>query len=149
LAAFAAAQTKTSGTGKCAEKPDMQQAMEVGDRTGHSLMIAKESCTWTAPMEIAGVKSKTYTVFVTSDQSGVKSQDRGYVRIVMENGDQAFVRFQGASMSTKEGAPQSGEGTWTYTGGTGKLKGITGKGTYKSKGSEDQIDGEYTLPAGK
>ena len=28
-------------------------------------------------------------------------------------------------------------GTWKYTGGSGTLKGITGKGTYKGKGNAD------------
>ena len=34
--------------------------------------------------------------------------------------------------------------------GTGKLRGLTGKGTYKSTGnadgSQDHVEGEYTLP---
>jgi hypothetical protein len=38
-------------------------------------------------------------------------------------------------------------------GGTGKLKGITGTGTYKSmtsgEAAEDHIEGEYTMPAPK
>ena len=46
---------------------------------------------------------------------------------------------------------QTSKGTWSYTGGTGKLKGIKGKGTYDGKGSSDgtatyQIEGDYTLP---
>jgi hypothetical protein len=54
----------------------------------------------------------------------------------------------------KDGAPQTAEGTWTYNGGTGKLKGIKGKGTYKGTGNADgsvtfQIDGEYTMPKPK
>ena len=45
----------------------------------------------------------------------------------------------------------SSEGTWTYTGGTGKLKGIKGKGTFKGTPNPDgtmtyQVDGEYQLP---
>lgn len=150
-AAVAGAQTKTTGTGKCG-KPDSQQAVEVGDRANHSLVVVKQSCTWITPMEMAGLKSTTYTLSVVSDASGDRSQDRGYVVIVMDNGDKAFVRFQGASAS-KGGAPQSDEGTWSYTGGTGKLKGIKGKGTYKGKAAadafEDQVEGEYILPAGK
>jgi hypothetical protein len=46
---------------------------------------------------------------------------------------------------------ESGEGTWSFTGGTGKLKGIKGKGMYKCKPEGDNvtcdIEGEYTLPA--
>jgi hypothetical protein len=47
--------------------------------------------------------------------------------------------------------PESGEGTWSFTGGTGKLRGLTGKGTYKSKTTagvgEDTVEGEYSIVA--
>jgi hypothetical protein len=43
---------------------------------------------------------------------------------------------------------ESGEGTWSFAGGTGKLK---GKGTYRCEPASDNVDcdveGEYTLPA--
>ena len=153
LAAAAVAQTKISGTGKCG-KPDNQQAIEVGDRPGHVLAMAKQTCSWTAPIEMAGVKAKSYTGTIMSDISGQKSVDHGYVVVTMENGDKAFVRVnQGTSTMGKDGKPESDEGTWTYIGGTGKFKGLKGKGTYKGKASgdsfEDQIEGEYTLPAAK
>jgi hypothetical protein len=150
-AGFAAAQTKISGTGKCG-KSDAQQMIEVGDRPGHSLVIVKQTCTWTMPIEIAGMKAKSYSPAVSADMSGDKSQDRGYVTVTMENGDKAIVRFTGTAMYGKDG-PQSDEGTWTFAGGTGKMKGLKGKGTYKGKagaeGFEDTIEGEYTLPAAK
>ena len=71
--------------------------------------------------------------------------------VTMENGDKAFVRItNGAGTMPKDGR-MTGEGSWVYTGGTGKLKGLTGKGTYKSSGTtdnvEDQVEGEYSLPA--
>jgi hypothetical protein len=42
-------------------------------------------------------------------------------------------------------------GTWSFDGGTGKLKGLTGKGTYKTTTNADgtgsaEIEGEYKLP---
>jgi len=153
LAAAAAAQTKFSATGKCGQ-PEKQEAIEVGDRPGHMLVVVKQPCTWSAPLEMAGLKGKSYVASIVSDVSGQKATDRGYVVVTMENGDKAFVRItQGASMMSKDGKPVSGEGTWAYTGGTGKLKGLAGKGTYKSKpaadGVEDLIEGEYSLPAAK
>jgi hypothetical protein len=47
--------------------------------------------------------------------------------------------------------PESAEGTWSFVGGTGKLKGLKGKGTYKGKYAADgtstyEIEGEYELP---
>jgi hypothetical protein len=50
----------------------------------------------------------------------------------------------------KEGVIESAEGTWSFVGGTGKLEGIKGKGTYKGKGGPEgityEIEGEYELP---
>jgi hypothetical protein len=150
LAASAAlgwGQTKFTATGKC-DKPETQQSIDVGDRTGHALVLVKQTCSWTAPVEMEGLKSSTYVVNSVSDVSGTKGQDTGYVVITMDNGDKAFVRFRGASTLVKDG-PGTGEGTWSYTGGTGKLRGLTGKGTYKSASGEDQIEGEYTITAPK
>ncbi|MBZ5725845.1 MAG: hypothetical protein LAP87_12715 [Acidobacteriia bacterium] len=147
-AAIATAQTKITGDGKCG-KPDKQESADVGDRAGHALVLVKFSCTWANPYEMAGLKSKDYTGTVAGDLSGEKGQYRGYVVVTMDNGDKAFLRFTGSGTIAKDGA-SAGEGTWSYTGGTGKLKGLTGKGTYKSTGNadgaEDHVEGEYTLP---
>jgi hypothetical protein len=148
-AGVAMAQTKISGTGTCG-KADATHAIEAGDRAGHVLVVTQISCTWTTAMEMAGLKSTTYKVAASSDSAGGTSQSRGYVVTVMDNGDKAYIRFQGTGTS-KEGGAHTGEGTWSYTGGTGKLKGLKGKGTFKSSGAtadatEDQVEGEYTLP---
>ena len=148
-AGMALAQTKISATGTCG-KADATHAIEAGDRTGHVLVVTQISCTWTTPMEMAGLKSKSYTVAASADSAGGHSQDRGYVVTIMDNGDKAYIRFQGTG-ATKEGGAHTGAGTWSYTGGTGKLKGLKGKGTYKGSGAtadttEDQVEGEYTLP---
>lgn len=67
----------------------------------------------------------------------------------MANGDKFYVRYQGPS-TLKEGAVQSAEGTWSFTGGSGKLRGIKGKGTYKctaaGEGSTCEVEGEYEFP---
>ena len=148
-AGLALAQNKISATGACG-KADATHAIEAGDRAGHMLVVTQISCTWTTPMEMAGLKSKSYTVAASADSAGGTSQSRGYVVTIMDNGDKAYIRFQGTGTS-KEGGAHTGEGTWSYTGGTGKLKGLKGKGTYKSSGAtadatEDQVEGEYTLP---
>src|SRR5437899_8218611 len=92
LVGCAAAQTKVSGVGKCSAKPEAQQSVEVGDRAGHMLMLVKQTCDFTTPMEIEGLKGKSYTGVITSDVSGAKSTDRGYVVLTMDNGDKALVR---------------------------------------------------------
>ncbi len=148
LALTAQAQTKISNSAKC-NKPDPQNMIAVGDRPGHAFIIAKQACTWTKSTEIAGSPDKTYESTIFSEASGAKSRDRGYVVDTYASGDKAFVRWQGTA-TLKDGTPVSQEGTWSFTGGTGKLKGLKGKGTYKctaeGEGSACDIEGEYELP---
>ncbi len=150
LAAFAGsalAQTQISATSKCA-KPDVSQPIDVGDHPGHTLVIEKGTCTWNAPLEMAGLKSTGYTSADVVDVTGSKFQTRGYSVMTMDNGDKAYVRYQGTATATEQAG--SGEGPWSFTGGTGKLKGLKGKGTYKTTGpisdAETKVEGEYTLP---
>lgn len=150
LAAAAGAQTKSSGTIQCG-KADPQQSIEVGDKPGHMMGVSKSSCTWSPGMEIAGSKSKDGYSVSFNDSTGSKYSGHGIHVSTMDNGDKIFVKFQGGGTVSKDGALQTDSGTWSYTGGTGKLKGIKGKGTYKGKGNADgsatyEIEGDYQLP---
>jgi hypothetical protein len=152
LAGSAGAQNKVSGTIQCG-KPDPQNAIPVGDKPGHAFVVMKAKCTWTKPLELSGVKSKTGEDTVFADSSGAKSRDSGVHISAMENGDQFVVRFTGTTTSDKNGAVQAQTGTWSFVSGTGKLKGITGKGTYKGAGTADgnvttDVEGDYQI-AGK
>ncbi len=150
LATAAAAQTKISGTIQCS-KPDPAYSIDAGDRPNHALSVSKVQCTWTKPMEMAGSQAKDGVSVQSDERSGDKSNGRGVHWGTMASGDKYYVRYQGTGM-WKEGALQSTQGTWSYTGGTGKLKGIKGKGTYKcSKPNADgslsyEIEGEYQVP---
>jgi len=149
LAAVLSAQTKTSGTIECG-KADPQHMIEVGDKPSHSMGISKSTCTWSKPMEIAGAKTKDGYSVASDDTTGGKSSSHGIHVSTLDNGDKMYVRFQGTGM-LKDGALQTDSGTWSYTGGTGKLEGIKGKGTYKGKGTAGggvtyEIEGDYTLP---
>ena len=148
LGVTAHAQTKISGSSQCA-KPDQQNAIEVGDKPGHVFAIAKQSCTWSKPMEVAGLTNKTYESTIFSEATATKSRDHGVVVDTYSNGDKGVVRFQG-SATLKDGKAVGQEGTWSFASGTGKLKGIQGKGTYKCTASGDssncEIEGEYQLP---
>ena len=147
LAAVAGAQTKISGTEVCG-KPDKEQMLEVGDQTGHLLGVQQVKCTW-SKMEIAGSAAKDSLTTILVDGHGSKANVRGYDVATVASGDKAFVRFQGA-VTLKDGAPVTDEGKWSFSGGTGKLKGLKGEGTYKGKGTPEgetfEIEGEYTLP---
>lgn len=148
LATTVAAQNKISGTSKCA-KPETQQALEVGDVPNHSFAISKVKCTWSKPLEIAGLQSKEDSITAFDEIRGPKSSGRGAVVLTMSNGDQAHVSFSGAA-TLKDGVPQTSEGKWRFMRGTGKLKGLKGEGTYKGTGGADgmtyEVEGAYTLP---
>jgi hypothetical protein len=149
LAASVAAQTKISGTLQCPQ-PDPAYAIPVGDRPDHAFGIAKIKCTWLKPIEIAGVQAKDHEVTAFREVTGNRARNRSAAVSTLANGDRVFANAQGSG-NMREGLPQTLEGTWTYTGGTGKFKGIKGKGTLKGKAAPDgmfqvQLEGEYQLP---
>ena len=151
LAGAAAAQTKFSGAQQCA-KPDPAYTVPVGDRPDHVMSLSKDKCTWTSG-EMAGSRLKEDDDTIVSDISGNVSRDKGFFVSILASGDKAFGHFEGPT-TLKDKAPVSTAGTFSFTGGTGKLKGVKGKGTFTGKFSPDgtstfQIEGEYTLPAAK
>ena len=153
LATFGAnAQTKISSTAKC--KSETSKSLDVGDRPGHKLGIFKSNCTYTEASEIAGQKLKEGHAVATTEDTSARSTDKGHYVATMEGGDKFFAVFQG-TQPLKDGKAAGAEtGTYIYTGGTGKLKGIKGKGTYRVTPNQDDTvtvvsEGEYTLTAGK
>lgn len=146
-AATASAQTKITGTAECAQ-PDPQHVVPAGDRANHSLGVDQVKCTYTKPLEIEGDKSKEGVSTETLDISGNSSRARGVHIITMETGDKCFLSYQGTT-TTKDGALVAGKGSWAFTGGTGKMKGIKGKGTYNCTpaggGVSCAVEGEYTI----
>ena len=46
-----------TGSVRC-DKPDPAYSIEVPDRPGHALILAKRKCTWTEPMVVMGARSK-------------------------------------------------------------------------------------------
>lgn len=90
-------------------------------------------------MEIAGVQSKEGVSTAFTEMSEKASRTPiGYYTDTMANGDQAYYRYRGVGE----------QGTWVLVRGTGKLKGIKAKGTYKGKANPDgsityEIEGEY------
>jgi hypothetical protein len=151
IAEPAAAQTRFSARQQCA-KPNPDYAVPVGDHEGHVLTLAVQQCTWSEG-EVGGERLKEETSYVTSDIHATKSQDRGYIVGSVANGDKYFVRFEGTT-TVKDKMPHDGRCTWSFTGGTGKLSGISGKGTCKGTFAPDgtasfEIEGAYTLPPAK
>lgn len=70
----------------------------------------------------------------------------GYKTFTEPDGSKIFARY-----AITEGKPPEFRGTFEFTGGTGKYKGITGKGTFhggfvSDKAAWDEFVGEYKIP---
>jgi hypothetical protein len=116
-------------------------------------MITQTKCTWSKPLEVEGAKSTDHLSTFFNEITGSRVQQRGFAIASYAGGDKTYTRFLGAGV-LKEGVLKSTQGTWTTVGGTGKLKGIKAKGTFKGKGSPDgttvfEVAGEYELPKPK
>jgi len=149
MATVAAAQTKVTGVLQCG-KPEVEQSVPAGDQPDHLFGVSKVSCNWTKAMDVAGFQSKTGTSTSINEITGSNVKAHGQHVSTMATGEKTFVRFEGSTI-LKEGVAQTAQGSWSYTGGTGKLEGIKGKGTYKGKANPDgtityEVEGEYTLP---
>lgn len=149
LAALATAQTKITGTAQCA-KPDPMHSIGVGDRPNHSYMISQFKCTWTKPIDYGVTQNKEGTSTQFDEVTGDSSRSHGLFVDAMANGDKLHVTYQ-SKATLKEGMPQTIASTWAFASGTGKLKGIKGKGTAKGTGNADgtvtyEIEGEFSLP---
>lgn len=141
------AQTKVSGTATC--KLDPGSPVALTDKPNHSFAVGKAACTWTN-FVLAGLQSKDGISTDLDEITGDTTSARGYHVATMTNGDTTVAKYRGSAKS-KDGKPVSSQGTWSYTSGTGKLKGIKGKGTYKGTPNADgtmtfRVDGEYQLP---
>jgi hypothetical protein len=149
VAASASAETKISGELQCKAEPPAPVA--IPDKPNHVYAIVKAACTWTKPFDMGGSAVKDGTETISSEMWGEKGSDRGYFAGSTAGGDTYTVKFAGTSHS-KDGKPAGNEGTWSFMGGTGKLKGLKGGGKYKSgpanaDGTQTtQVDGEYSLP---
>ena len=146
----AGAQTKVTGKQQC-PKAEVVGTADAGDKAGHTLSLVKSPCTWGTPMEMAGGKSKDGTSVAFAEATATRATSSGTYVGNMDDGDKFFVSFHD-SAAGKDGKPEVAKGTWAYTGGTGKLKGITGKGTYTVTLNEDgssvvDVEGEYAVPA--
>ena len=141
------AQTKVSGTATC--KPDPQTAVPLSDKPDHSVAVGRAQCTWTG-FTIAGIATKSGVSTDFDEMSADGVAFHGYHVATMANGDTTVARYEGKA-TMKDGKPVGSGGTWTYEGGTGKLKGVKGKGTFNGAPNADgsvtyRIEGEYKLP---
>jgi len=144
--ATVSAQTKNTISGSCA-KPDVQQSVPAGDQPGHVFMVAQGKCTTKG--EVGGTMSKEAAFSEHRDASGRRSKAWGVFVETYDSGDKIVYSYQ-MSVAMKDGAVQSGHGTYQAMSGTGKMKGIkaTGNCTYTA-GADGATNysctGDYTL----
>ncbi len=83
----------------------------------------------------AGVKCPAW---FDADFNNKKSSAGGYCIVTDLEGDQAYLTWQNAGTPGPGGA---GPGTFTYTGGTGKYKGLSGNNTFNGVTQVNWADG--------
>lgn len=142
-----AGQTKVAGKQHC-PKPQALATAEAGDEIGHTMTLEKSTCIWLTPFEMLGERSKEGTFVAFSEASPHRAATNGTYVGTTDNGDKFYIEFHWATL--KDGTPSERvKGYWAFTGGTGKLKGITGKGTYTAteneNGGEANMEGEYSV----
>jgi len=86
----------------------------------------------------------------TADLIAGNGPQRGYFVNKHSDGNRDFGTFEGRIATS--GGQVTIEGTWKFTGGTGKLQGLTGGGSYKGRMTspvevENTWDGKYLLAA--
>jgi hypothetical protein len=147
-AIVANAQIEISGSARCG-KSDVRHTLQVPDRPSDVFGISQYHCTWPQPMEILGLENKEGVGTQSDETIGDSSEFRGIYVDTMSNGDKLFYRYEGTSV-VKEGRAK-GKAELTFIGGTGRLKGIKGKGgcTFTSEADGSSVydcKGEYQAP---
>src|SRR5204862_188010 len=129
----AVAQTKLVAVIDC-DKSDPQYTIQVPDREGFSYQIYQNKCIWTKGSALEGIESKDAVNVGFSDARGAAIRLAHTQVTHYANGDKVFASGTG-NLNPKTLASS---GKWSYTGGTGKFRGLKGGGTYtcKSKGTE-------------
>jgi len=124
------------GSVRCA-KPDPSYSIEVPDRPGHALKLAKRKCTWTEPMVIMGARSKDGIAVEFPEQMEGTLHTHGFEVDTYGNGEK--ITWQSRGTVEGERGPAEANGRWSLMRGTGKFKGIKGGGSYEGKLAADDV----------
>lgn len=136
--------TKISGT--FSGRTNWQTSISLPHAPGHVVSLGEVFGPQTC--EDPHWQDVTITYWGTADLHNGSGPQSGHWVNNHADGDQDFGTFEGQITTT--GGRTTMEGTWKYTGGTGKFASIRGGGTYKGHlPSPDQIEntwqGEYEL----
>ena len=143
--ALALAQTRVAGTVECSG-PEQIHVMRLSDQANHFFVMSQGKCHWTKPIDIAGTRTQTDESTVSKEVLGAQAHVRGYVTETTAGGDKFSYRIVGEQV-LDHGKTVSEHGDWIIVSGTGKLKGVHGKGTYtgklQGKSMVFNLEGEY------
>lgn len=140
----------TKITGSFSGKIRTQAAATLFHEDNHALTLVEVAGTQTSPDPLYNGAKITY--WGTGDLENGTGPQKGYWCNERANGDRDWGTFEGKI--TTSGQEVSMEGTFKFTGGTGKFKGITGGGKYKGHFPSvtdvvNKWEGEYTLASAK
>lgn len=134
LSAPVSAQMAINTSWKCA-KANPSLAVPIPDSADHAYIVEQSVCTATKG-EVGGVKDKDGVATEFVEATGATSKGHGVFVATLANGDKMFYSYT-LTGTSKNNMFDTGGNQWTITGGTGKFKGVTGKGTCKGKGNAD------------
>ena len=125
---------------------DIQQAVTVGDRDGHVMMVARVRGAQQSPDPRWNDAVIVYTAVL--DLVAGRGAQRGYFVNTHTDGGRDSWTFEGAV--TTVGTELHCEGTWETTAGSGVYEGITGRGTFSMRITSPETveaswDGVYEL----
>lgn len=137
-------------TGSLSGSAKSQSAITLSDQSNHALTIGE--ITGTQKSSDQKWNNAALTYWGVTDTVNGKGSQRGYFVNVHTDGDRDWGTFEGNVAPS--GAESKVEGSWQFTGGSGKLKGLTGKGTFKIKlssagGVEGSWQGAYEIKSAK
>jgi hypothetical protein len=134
-------------------KYEEQHAIDVGDVQGHQVRVFSLHYVFAQEAPVyEGIKVKEAWLRATTDYTESSGHGTGYNVTLLENGDKIFGRWEGITQTTvnADGSKVTRTNSvTTFTGGTGKFKGIHGMlrgvATTDFKTTDGVTDGEYWI----
>jgi hypothetical protein len=107
----------------------VQTALALSDQSNHELNLAEIGGTQKSSDEKWNNAAITY--WGATDTVNGKGTQSGYFTQFHGDGDRDWGTFEGKVATS--GAEITVEGTWQFTGGSGKFKGLSGGGKFKTR----------------
>ncbi len=127
-------------SGSFSGKARLQTSISLPDQLNHELNVAEIAGTQKSSDEKWNNAAITY--WGITDLVEGRGTQRGYFVNVHGEVDRDWGTFEGKVATT--GGQITVEGTWQFTGGDGKFKGLTGNGTFKTRmSSPTQVEASW------